>query len=89
MTLPPALLMNSVIGRSLSFGELAQALDAAARGVLLDVADQVDVAQPIARLLAQLRADRVDELGDQAFAQFSHRTDYRIDGRAQPACGTK
>ena len=32
-------------------GQLAQPLDAAARGVLLDVADQVDVAQPIARSL--------------------------------------
>ena len=60
-------------------GELAQPLDAGARGVLLDVADQVDVAQPVARLLAELRADRVDELGDEAFVQFSHRDDYRID----------
>ena len=31
-------------------GELAQALDADARGVFLDVADQIDVAQPVARL---------------------------------------
>ena len=54
--------------------QLAQPLDAGARGVLLDVADQVDVAEPVACLLAQLRADRIDELGDQAIAQLSHQT---------------
>ena len=68
--------------------ELAQPLDARARGVFFDVADQVDVAQPIALLLAQLRADGVNELGDQAIAQLSHRPHYRIlPRRAQPACG--
>jgi hypothetical protein len=54
-------------------GELAQPLDAGARGVLLDVADQVDVADAIASLPPQLRAHGVDELGDQAFVQLSHR----------------
>ena len=53
--------------------QLAQAFDAGPRGVLFDVADQIDVAQPIAGLLAELGADGIDELGDQAIAQFPHR----------------
>ena len=70
-------------------GELAQPLDAGARGVLLDVADQVDVADAIGCLLAQLRADRFDELGDQAFVQLSHRRDYRIGAGLNRRAGTK
>jgi hypothetical protein len=58
--------------------QLAQPLDAGARRVLLDVADQVHVADTIACLLAQLRPDGVHELDDQAFAQLSHSKDYRI-----------
>ena len=53
-------------------GQLAQPFDTGARGVFFDVADQIDVAQAIADFLAQLRADRVDELGDKAFIQFAH-----------------
>ncbi len=73
VTLPPALLMNRVIGSAVVVRELAEPLDAAAGGVFFDVADQVDVAKPVGLLLAQLRADGVDELGDQAIAQLSHR----------------
>ena len=68
-------------------GELAQPLDADARGVFLDVADQIDVAQPVAGFLPELRANRVDQLGDQAIAQVSHSRDYRIDPDAQPGAG--
>ena len=67
-------------------GELAQPLDAEARGVFLDVADQVDVALPVALLLAELRADGIDELGDQAIAQFTHRRYYRIAASAPDSC---
>ena len=57
-----------------------------ARGVLLDVADEVDVAQPVARLLAQLAADGIHELGDQAIAQLTHRVHYRT--RSGSSTGT-
>ncbi len=53
--------------------QLAEALDAGPRRVLLDITDQIDVAQPVARFLAELGADGVDKLRDQAIAQFSHR----------------
>ena len=70
-------------------GELAQPLDADARGVFLDIADQIDVAQPVALFLAELRADGVDQLGDQAIAQFSHSADYRIAADLSRVPGTK
>src|SRR5206468_3558080 len=54
-------------------GELAQALDGGAGCLFFDVSDQVDVAEPIGLLLAELRADRVDELGDHAIAQVTHQ----------------
>jgi hypothetical protein len=47
VTLPPALLMYSVIGPPAVAGQLPQALDGGARGVLLDVADEIDVAEPV------------------------------------------
>ena len=53
--------------------ELAQPLDAEAGGVFFDIADQIDVALPIALFLAELRADRIHQLGDESIAQFTHR----------------
>ena len=87
VTLPPALLMKRVIGRSFSFASSRSRSMHVARRVLLDVADEIDVAQPVARLLAELGADGVDELRDQAIAQtlpsetLSHR---RRDLSRQP-----
>src|SRR5262249_55260318 len=60
-------------------GQLAQALDAGPRGVLLDVTDEIDVAQPLRSLLAPLGAHHVYELGDSSIAQFFHPRHYRID----------
>ena len=45
---------------------------AAAGGVLLDVADQVDVMEPIALFFPKLGANGVDELDNQAVAQIRH-----------------
>jgi hypothetical protein len=60
--------------------QLPKPLDAAASGVLLDVANQVDVAQAVRCFLPQLRAHRIYELGDQTIAQITHkRSYYRID----------
>jgi len=49
------------------------ALDDTSRTVFVDVANQIDVTQPVVCVLAQLRPDRIHELGDQAIAQFTHR----------------
>jgi hypothetical protein len=88
VTLPPALLMKSVIGLVLSLAS-SRSRSMQARAVSFDVADQVDVAEAIAGLLPQLRANGVDELGNEVFVQLTHRGDYRIDGRAQGLAGTK
>ena len=54
-----------------------------ARVVLLDVADQVDVTEPLALLAAELRTDRIDELGHEPIAQLSHVRDYRKEMRTR------
>src|SRR5439155_5927642 len=69
--------------------ELAETLDAGARRVFLDIPDQVDVAEAITLFFPQLGAHRIDELGDQAIAQLSHPSDYRIERESQPDAGTK
>jgi hypothetical protein len=51
---------------------VAKAFDARPRRVFFDVADQVHVAEPVAGFLAQLRSDRVYQLGYQAVAQVTH-----------------
>ena len=53
--------------------QLAEPLDARPRRVLLDITDEIDVAQPVGCLLAELGADGVDKLRDQAIAQLSHQ----------------
>ena len=70
-------------------GQLAKPFDAGARRILLDVADQIHVPQPLARLLAQLHANGVDQLGDQTIAQLSHQDNYRIDPELNELGGTK
>ena len=73
VTLPPALLMKSVIGRSLSFAS-SRSRSMQLRAVSFSISPiEVDVAKPVGLLLAQLRADGVDELGDHAIAQLTHR----------------
>ena len=52
-------------------GELAQPLDDAARDVFLDVADEVDVAQPIGRFLPQDALDRVDQVEHEPVVQVA------------------
>ena len=53
-------------------GQLPQPLDDAARAVLLDVADEIDVAQPVGLLLAKRLLDRVHQLVEQPFADVAH-----------------
>jgi hypothetical protein len=53
-------------------GELSQTLDADAGVVFFDVANQVDVAQPLACFFADLGAYGVQQLRDQPIAQLSH-----------------
>src|SRR5207249_9318944 len=52
--------------------QLAEPFDTESRGILLDVAYEVDVAQPFDRLFSQLRTNCIDQLGDQAIAQLTH-----------------
>src|SRR5262245_63429119 len=54
-------------------GELTQPFDAGPGGILFDVADEINIPQPLRGFLAELRADGVDELRDQAIAQLSHQ----------------
>src|SRR5712672_47331 len=53
-------------GLAVVVGQVAQALDTRARGVLFHVTNQIDVAEAIARLLPELRAHGVNELGYEA-----------------------
>ena len=45
----------------------------APRRVLLDVADQVDVAQAVALFPPQLGANRIHQFGDEPLVQVTHR----------------
>ena len=56
-------------------GQLAQAFDDAARRVFFDVADEIDIPQPVRLLLAQGCLQRIDELEDQSIVQVA------VDGR--------
>jgi hypothetical protein len=62
-------------------GELTEPFDAAPCRILLDVADEINIPQPVRCFLAELRADGIDELRDQTIAQLSHRLHYRIESR--------
>ena len=53
--------------------QVAQPLDRLSCGVFLYVANQIDIAKALDDFAPQLGADGVDELGDQAIAQVSHR----------------
>jgi len=55
-------------------GELPEALDAGAGGVLLDGALPINNTEALALFLSQPSAHRIDELGDQGIAQLSHRS---------------
>jgi len=52
-------------------GELAKPLDDAARGIFFDITDEVDVAEPVGRFLAEDALDGVDQLPNQAIVQVS------------------
>src|SRR5204862_3955114 len=66
-------------------GQIAQPFDAQPRGILLDVADQIDVTQPLARFLPQLLPHRIDQFGDQSIAQLTHRDNIIIAPRRTSA----
>ena len=53
-------------------GQLPQALDDAARAVLVDVADEIYVAQPVGLLLAKRLLDRVHQIVEQPVADVAH-----------------
>src|SRR5204863_7969180 len=65
-------------------GELAEPLDAGARGVLLDVANEIDVAELVALLLAELRPHGLDQLDDKSVAQLTHRPQLSVSPRTFP-----
>jgi|SRR5687767_2948003 len=72
VTLPPALLMYRVIGRALSLAS-SRIRSMTLRVVLLDVADEVDVAQAIGGLLPQDRFDGVDQVEDETVVEVARR----------------
>src|SRR5678815_4972385 len=52
-------------------GELTKTFDDRPRGLFLDIADQVDIAEAIGLLLSQHTLDGVDQLSDKTIVQFT------------------
>jgi hypothetical protein len=61
VTLPPALLMYKVIGRRLSLASSRRRSMDGARAVLVDVADQINVPQPVGLFFPKDVFDCIDE----------------------------
>src|SRR5437763_9349476 len=59
-------------GLAVVVGELAQTLDRGFGAVLLDVPDEIDVAESIRLLLPERVADGIDELAEQTIIELAH-----------------